>query len=425
MNSFGWNNATVHRIGYLIFAFPVRVVIFSLTVSLVALSFGLIPLFLVGLPMLAAVLTVVRYAADLERQTMAGLTGRQAPPSPYRHPQPGENVVGSIKRVITDPQSWRDVAWAVVALFASVLTFAATLVLVAMTVTGLLSPLLDFVKGVIGGWHYGPAADIQIGITDLLYLPFPLNYLLNFMLGVIGFVITPRVIKGLFTFQVATADALLNGAARQEVRYEALAQSRTAAHKAEADALRQVERDIHDGPQQRLIRLNMDLARARRNIATSPEQADTMLAEAMQQTADTLAELRNLSRGIAPPILVDRGIAAAVQEVADGSPIPAHSQVQLPPLPAHVEHAAYFIVAEGLANANKHSQAAHIYVNLSYVNNELIVSIRDNGVGGASLDKGHGLSGLAQRLHGLGGTLHISSPAGGPTVVEAHIPCES
>jgi len=193
----------------------------------------------------------------------------------------------------------------------------------------------------------------------------------------------------------------------------------------EATAMRRLERDIHDGPQQRLVRLAMELGRAQHHFDSRPDAVRAALAEAIVQTRETLDELRALSRGIAPPVLVDRGLRAAVTELATLSSVPV--TLDADPLDrrpaAAVETTAYFVIAEALTNVAKHSQAGHCVVRLRRSAGTLRVSVTDDGVGGAAMDKGHGLRGLADRVHAAGGRLRVISPDGGPTSITADLPC--
>ena len=158
--------------------------------------------------------------------------------------------------------------------------------------------------------------------------------------------------------------------------------------------------------------------------ATDPERAQEVIADAMGQTQDTLSELRQLSRGIAPPVLVDRGLKAAVQELAGRSEIPIDVDVTTPrDLPEHVETVTYFVIAEAVTNANKHSGAEHLQVRAALDDDVVVVTVTDDGRGGAALAKGHGLVGLADRVNGADGELRVDSPTGGPTMVQAVVPC--
>ena len=194
---------------------------------------------------------------------------------------------------------------------------------------------------------------------------------------------------------------------------------------AEAAALRRLERDIHDGPQQRLVRLAMELGRAQHHFDSRPEAAREALGDAIIQAQEALEELRALSRGIAPPVLVDRGLREAVTALAARSTVPVELDTGSldGQLDAAAETAAYFVIAEALTNVAKHSHARRCTVGLRHGPGTLRVWVTDDGAGGAALDKGHGLQGLADRLHAAGGRLRVTSPSGGPTTIIAELPC--
>jgi signal transduction histidine kinase len=283
-----------------------------------------------------------------------------------------------------------------------------------------------------------------------------------FLLVAVLFLVTlPAVLRMCAWAQAAFGRLVLSGVAELQERIVGLESERTtlaaqrdSAVSAEATALRRLERDIHDGPQQRLVRLALDLGRAERLFDFDPQAARQAVAEALAQTEETLDELRALSRGIAPPILADRGLVAAVGAIAgrstvpvaldagDLGPRPAHQPARLPAAPAPrvpaevgrgapittarldpaVELAAYFVTAEALANVAKHSRATECRVLLRRSGDRLLVTVIDDGVGGAHLAKGHGLAGLADRAQAVGGTLTVDSPPGGPTTVTAELP---
>jgi signal transduction histidine kinase len=198
-----------------------------------------------------------------------------------------------------------------------------------------------------------------------------------------------------------------------------------AAVTAEAAALRRLERDIHDGPQQRLVRLAMELGRAQHHFGSRPEVVREALADAIVQAQEALEELRALSRGIAPPVLADRGLREAIAALAARCTVPV--EFEAGPLDrrldAAVETAAYFVVAEALTNVAKHSGARRCAIGLGHGAGTLRVWVTDDGAGGAALDKGHGLRGLDDRVHAIGGRLQITSPDGGPTTISAEVPC--
>jgi signal transduction histidine kinase len=168
----------------------------------------------------------------------------------------------------------------------------------------------------------------------------------------------------------------------------------------------------------------MDLGRAQHQLDTDPQAARQTVTEALTQTRETLDELRALSRGIAPPILVDRGLIAAVSALAGRSVVPVDLDAPDPGrLDPTIESTAYFVLSEALTNVAKHSQANECQAVVRREGDQLALSVTDNGIGGASLSKGHGLAGLADRVHAMGGELTVTSPPGGPTTVIAHLPC--
>jgi signal transduction histidine kinase len=221
------------------------------------------------------------------------------------------------------------------------------------------------------------------------------------------------------------AALLLSARDREELteRISTLETSRAGAVDVQEAELRRIERDLHDGAQARLVALGMSLGMAEQKLATDPEGARQLLAEARSNTGDALRELRDLARGIHPPVLADRGLAAAIQALAAASPITVSVSVDSAERPKPpVESAAYFVVAEAMANAGKHARATHVDVRITRVGDVLNVTVTDNGIGGAD-PSGGGLSGLARRVDALDGRLTIDSPSGGPTTIRAEMPC--
>jgi len=190
--------------------------------------------------------------------------------------------------------------------------------------------------------------------------------------------------------------------------------------------LRRIERDLHDGAQARLVALGMSIGMAEQKLAADdPAAAQALLVEARAGAQEALEELRDLARGIHPPVLADRGLGAAISALADRSPLDVAVAVHVPERPAPaVETAAYFVVAEALANVGKHAQARRVDIGIRREGDALVVRIADDGRGGADTT-GKGLRGLARRVEALDGTLSVVSPPGGPTVVKAVLPCGS
>jgi signal transduction histidine kinase len=210
---------------------------------------------------------------------------------------------------------------------------------------------------------------------------------------------------------------------KQEARVEELTQSRAGAVEAAETQLRRIERDLHDGAQARLVALGMNIGLAEQQLEKDPAKAQEHLAEARKAAGAALQELRDLARGIHPPILADRGLDAAIRALTAHAAVPVSVDVELAERPpAAVETAAYFVAAESLANALKHAQASRIDIDVQKRDDALVVRVLDDGRGGVSEDGG-GLHGLRQRVEALDGSLRIASPEGGPTVIEAVLPC--
>jgi signal transduction histidine kinase len=208
-------------------------------------------------------------------------------------------------------------------------------------------------------------------------------------------------------------------------RVETLETTRLGAVEEQDAELRRIERDLHDGAQARLVALGLSLGMAEQKFRTDPEEAEKLVAEARAGVAEALSELRDLARGIHPPVLADRGIGAALDTLADRSPLPTTVRVDIDRRPpARVETAAYFVAAEALANAAKHSGADRVEISVGQRDGMLEVEITDDGAGGAD-PAGGGLSGLRRRVEALDGTLAVESPAGGPTTIRAELPCGS
>jgi signal transduction histidine kinase len=207
-------------------------------------------------------------------------------------------------------------------------------------------------------------------------------------------------------------------------RVQRLSETRTDAVDTAAAELRRVERDLHDGAQARLVALGMSLRAAERLFATSPGAALALVGEAREMSSRALTELRDLVRGILPPVLADRGLGDAVRALALETPVNARLDIDLPGrLAAPVESAAYFAVAEVLANAAKHAHARTVDIHMRHDGDALRIAVTDDGVGGADPAMGSGLRGVERRLGTFDGILAVNSPPGGPTIVVIEVPC--
>lgn len=372
----------------------------------------------IGLPITVGTLAAARGFAGLERRATEAATGRPLPPHHYR-PNRGRRLMPRLFRALADPQSWRDVAHAVVGLPLRAVTATVALV---WAVTGLGGVVYVFwqwslPRGEDGWTLFRSITGVDSTVGDIA---------LNTGLGVLLLVTLPTTVRWLTDVRALLARGLLtNQTAALRARALALASGRRAAVAAEAQTLRRLERDIHDGPQQRLVRLGMDLEAAVRRLDDDPQRARPLLHEALEQSREALSELRALSRGIAPPILADRGLGAALAAAAGRCPVPVDLDVVLDDearLPALVENTAYFVVTEALTNVAKHAHATAVAVTVTVDETVLRVVVRDDGHGGAHQGKGHGLAGLADRLEIVEGSLDVTSPPGGPTVLVAEVP---
>ncbi|WP_405144862.1 sensor domain-containing protein [Sphaerisporangium sp. NBC_01403] len=241
-------------------------------------------------------------------------------------------------------------------------------------------------------------------------------------LGVVALAVAAYPLTALAMAHAMLARLLL--APRDDESGERLAEltrSRTRLLEAFEAERRRIERDLHDGAQQRLVALTMTLGLAR---VTRAEETAELVGEAHEQAKLALAEIRDLIRGIHPRILTDRGLPAAVADVADRSPVPVEVSVECSErLPSAIESVAYFVVCEALANVARHSRATRATVEGRFRDDRLVVEIRDDGVGGADASAGTGLAGLADRVSVVDGRLMLSSPPGGPTLLRVEIPC--
>ncbi len=390
----------------------VLTVLFSVGASLAAV-FG-------GLFVLTAAMLTARAFAGIERRRLPAVLGRPVATPRYQD----RSRMTTLRRLLTpltEAQSWMDLLHGVFGLIPATIAFS---VAVTWWAVGI-GYTLDF----FWGWA---VFRFDSGISDSMGLPhsYAVYVAVNTVIGLLFLASTPWVVRGMALMQAGLSRLMLT---RERVtvlqeRVDELTESREAARSAEASALRRLERDIHDGPQQRLVRLTMDLSLAQRRMKTDPEAAGPLLTDAIEQTRETLDELRALSRGIAPPILADRGLAAALAAVTGRCTVPTELEVSLVPgerLPESVENTAYFLVAEALTNVAKHSRATWCQVRVTGDGSLLYVTISDNGVGGAHSAKGHGLAGLADRIRAADGRFDVQSPAGGPTVLTTELPCGS
>ncbi|MFI7114090.1 sensor histidine kinase [Nonomuraea sp. NPDC050227] len=401
---------------YTLVGFPTAVIGFVTMVAGFAAGVGTAIVW-IGVPLLAGTLLVARGFADAERGWLSDVLKR--PPVRPRY-RPAPEGAGRFRRIVnplTNGQSWLDLLHGILNFPFAILAFVLTVVFWAIPIAGLTYPLYGLVTSRIPG---------NAELPELLGLGsgYVVNTIFYVSLGLVFTFVMPFMVRGAALVRAGLGRALLTGVAELQERIDDLAEGRAAAVSAEANALRKLERDIHDGPQQRLVSLAMELSRAQRQLAKDPEAASATISSAISATRETLDELRALSRGIAPPILSDRGLAPALAALAGRCTVPVDLDVQIVGrFQAATENAIYFVCAETLTNVAKHSRATICTVQLLRIGDVLMLTIGDDGVGGAHVAKGHGLAGLADRLRAVDGELTVRSPDGGPTVIVAEVPC--
>ncbi|MGI8449334.1 MAG: sensor histidine kinase [Streptosporangiaceae bacterium] len=386
---------------------------FGVIVVLALVGIGTLWLFLIGLPVLVAALWVSLQFGRAERARFLVMLGVRVPAAPLPV-SPDRGRWRRMWRLLTARVAWRHTGYALIRLPLSLVEM--------MIVTAVWSFALAMLGLPLFGWLL-----IELQWHVNAGLPHPLTVALAVLLGLIVLPVAPRVTLALATADAAVARYLIGPGSQTDmtVRIGELERSRArAVGSAEAER-RRIERDLHDGAQQRLVSLAMNLGRARERFATDPEGARAIIDQAHDEAKQALTELRNLVRGVHPPVLSDRGLDAAISGLAALSPVPVTVHASLPARPSSsIEAIAYFIVAEALTNVAKHARSTQAEVTVSRHGDVLRVLIRDDGIGGAD-PQGQGLAGLADRLAGVDGRLSVRSPAGGPTVIEAELPCGS
>ncbi|GAA1205988.1 sensor histidine kinase [Rhodoglobus aureus] len=425
--------STPKELLYLMLGFPIAMTGFGVALSLVATGLGTLAVFLIGLFVLILALYVSR-GFGLVHVNLLEWTGRRRLERPdWQDDRAATGFGGWLSAVLGNAHYW------LYLLHTTVLGFILTIITWAISfvwlVVGLTGVSAWFIRNEITtgdpGWSLGAWFFGLFGVNTTTWNLEVADNIVASIVGLIFIATLPFVTRGLVMTQWwlarGTLTAFRSDGLRREV--ESLEASRGAALSAEGHSLRRLERDIHDGPQQRLVRLQMDLAAAERQLDTNPELARKLLTEAQSQSSEALEELRALSRGFAPPLLLDRGLVAALESVSSRATVPTTLTAQLPEpllLPSEIERASYFVVAELVTNVAKHSQATHAEVLLSVESvperDWLSVRVIDDGRGGAEVAPDHGLAGIEERVRGVGGRLEIDSPAGGPTVVTALLP---
>jgi signal transduction histidine kinase len=380
--------------------FVVAIVGFSLGVPLV--------LVVIGVPVLAATIRFLVWGAQMERARIRVFLGIDIP-SPYTDvPQEGGKLKRGV-RILRTPALWRDIAYLLILFPVGIVELTIALIPIQFIIT----PLITMFGGQnsILFWQINSFGESLAALVVGLVVIVPLSMLINLTTVLHG-----EVAKRLLA--QSQEDVLSE-------RVEELTESRSAVMKAMYMERRRIERDLHDGAQQRLVSLAMDLGRARERMESDDtHDARELVVKSHEETKAVLKELRDLVRGIHPAVLSDRGLDAAISAIAGRSPIPVGVTVDLPRRqPDEVEGTAYFVVVEGLTNIARHSHATEANVVIRREGSWMRIEISDNGLGGADPARGSGLSGLRDRIHALDGQLCVESPNSGGTRLIVEIPC--
>jgi signal transduction histidine kinase len=391
--------ATWNAVLFVVLGFVVGVVAFASIISV--FSAGAASL-LAGIGIVLIVLGIEgsRLVARLERRRARLADPRPVLEHPYR-PLRGD-LATLIRAEFLDEARWRDVLYVGVNFPLVVLEFVLVVVLWGLTI-GLL------------------AAPVTLTGAPALWTP------LAVVAGIVLLPIAASLTQLVAVLHRAVISGLIGTSETRELRrqVETLRESRSAVLDAEAGELRRIERDLHDGAQQRLVMLTIDLGLAAERIDTDAAAAKELVLEARSEAQQALAEIRSLVRGIAPAILLDRGLVPAIESISARGAVPTSVRSELPAgerLPDAIERAAYFVVAEALVNVAKHSGATRCEVRCRREGANLVVEVWDDGRGGATVGPVGGLAGLTGRVEGVDGRFDVSSPAGGPTLIAAAIP---
>lgn len=391
--------------------------VLGITLSLV--SMALIPVG-VGIVTTPQVVKGVRAYAGW-RRALAERWGGVRVPSAYRPLPDTANPWTLTFALLRDPATWRDLRWLPVDMTAGFLTALLPPLLI-------LYPLEGFALAA-GLWRTmtgGPYAEYGPYWYAFVPVSGQGTALVAGALGAVILVVAHRyTVSAMHAHFCLTRAYLSPSEAELAERVRVLTETRQDAVDTSAAELRRIERDLHDGAQARLVAMGMDLGTVEMLLDKNPEKARELLAKTRRSSAEALSELRDLVRGIHPPVLAERGLGDAVRALALRLPVATEVTVELGAgrADAPVESAAYFAVSEVLTNAVKHSGADRIWVDLHHTDGHLRISVTDNGKGGAVIGAGSGLAGIERRLGTFDGVLAVGSPAGGPTMVTMEIPC--
>jgi signal transduction histidine kinase len=401
---------TYGRIAYLLVAGPLGVAEFVFLVTAISLGVGL-AITLIGIPILILAVYAWGFLAEAERRVIGALTGTVIA-SPYRPVPAGASRWGRLRARLADPATWKDLVFLLLQFPFGLVAFIVTVCVLSIGIHGLALPL----------WYWAVPDGVDYGFwtIDKLW-----EALLMVPVGAAVLLLGIPALSALGRLYTSYAEVLLgtNEDPAVTAQMTDLRDARSRIIEAADAERRRIERDLHDGAQQRLVALALTLRMAEKRAAEGTPDAAELVRQAGDEAGLALKELRDLARGIHPAILTNRGLAAALDDLAGRASIPV--EVVASPrerLPDPVEAAAYFVVSECLANIGKHAHATAATVSVTPVDGQLVVVVADDGVGGAEFDNGSGLQGLRDRVGALDGTLAVDSEAGEGTRVLATIP---
>ena len=394
---------------------PMGIITFVVMITLGALSIGLMPAFLLGVPVAWIAFMVARGLGRIERSRANAFAAEPiADPIP---PLTRTTWLGRLSERLRSKPRWREIGYLFALLPVGTIGYALTAAAWGGSLAlAALPAYVGHLPGESAKFYF-----FEIGQDGGAWLAMAV--------GIVGLVyIAPWITMGIASAEHSMARALLGPTHEAELAAQVtLAETgRTAAVDSAESERRRIERDLHDGAQQRLVALAANLGAAREKLEQEPEEGREMVAVAHEEAKAALAEIRDLVRGIHPVILEDRGLDAALSAVVARSPVPVALDVQVAkrPPPA-VESAAYFVVNETLTNIARHAHATRAHISIARAGDRLVVEVRDDGIGGADTTGGSGLQGLRDRVAGLGGSMYVISPAGGPTTISVELPCGS
>jgi signal transduction histidine kinase len=399
---------------HLVVGWCTGLVVFLIVVVATPVGIVLLPIGLAGAPILWVVLVLSRLYARAERSRFALMLDVRIPDPATDRPR-AARWWQRLRQRLTAAETWRQLGYALLRFPLSTVQMTLVISVWAIALAMIAFPAYNGIlprgSTILGG--HAPLAAAEAAALAAG--------------GLILLLAAPQLTRVLAISDVTVARLLLGPPRSADLRARIgeleLSRARVV-DSAEAER-RRIERDLHDGAQQRLVALAMDLGRARARFADDPDAARAIVDQAHAEAKEALVELRNLVRGVHPPVLTDRGLDAALSGLAALSPVPVSVRVDAAPRPpASVEAIAYFVVAEALTNVAKHARATRAVVSVDRRGDTLSVVIRDDGIGGAD-PRGQGLSGLADRVAGVDGRLTVDSPAGAGTVIEVELACGS